>query len=78
MDNNFSIDNKYGLSYNCRMNLHRSPNYKKHEHHKMTIRDGYKPDLYRLECAECEKKNFIMWLNKDQANLVWEMLDDSR
>ena len=42
----------------------------------MTIRDGYKPDLYRLECAECKKKNFIMWLNKQQANQVWEMIDE--
>ena len=42
----------------------------------MTIRVGYKPGLYRLECAECKKKNFIMWLNEEQAKAVYQLMDE--
>jgi len=62
------------------INLDKSPNYKKHQHHKMKLikQPEHSRHVWRLECAECNKKNFIAWLTQQQAVIVDQMIVESQ
>lgn len=59
-------------------NLHRSPQYRKHENHQMRLVKAEGKHQWRLECAECKKKNFIAWLDQQQAILVDQLILESQ
>ena len=64
------------LVYNHTMDrLQHSPNYHRHKDHTVRVVSTDSDQLYRLECADCPKRNFIAWLNPRQAQLVWEVID---
>ena len=59
-------------------NLDRTPQYRKHKNHHMRLVKSEGRHEWRLDCAECKKKNFIAWLNTKQASLVDQLIVESQ